>query len=306
MSMIMLPGLVKAAEGGSGLYILGSQGPLAGYMPPPGFYLRHDDYFYHGNASVVPLGGNVNLNAKARFFLDFTTLTLVTPYKIFNGDYGFGAVFPVGTVTVKATADILEPINLNASRQKTDSGYADMIVYPAILGWHLDSLHIVTSLGVFIPTGSYKRGRIANIGKNHYALDPGVGVTWLDADYGLEISSWIGYTINFENKKIHYRTGGEFHAEFFLGKNLGKSLQIGLVNYMYNQLTADSGRGALLGPFKGHVIGLGPSVFYNFELKGTPISLNARYYKEFDVRHRLKGEAAFITLKMPIFSAPKK
>ncbi|MGL4539637.1 MAG: SphA family protein [Candidatus Rhabdochlamydia sp.] len=287
---------LKAAEGAAGIYVLGSQGPLAGFLPPVGFYIRHDDYFYHGRADIAPLGGKINLDVKARVFLDFTTLTFVTPFQLMKASYAFAVVMPLGKVSIKANI-------FNVYKKQTDSGYADMIVYPVMLGWHATNFHVLTSLGIFLPTGHYGKRRLANIGKNHYAADPGVGFTWQNAKYGLEISNWTGYTINFENKKTHYKTGGEFHTELFLGKSMGKNLQIGLVSYLYHQMTGDSGKGALLGSFKGRVIGMGPLILYNFKLCNTPVSVNARYYKEFDVLHRLKGDSVFITFAFPLFSS---
>lgn len=34
----------RATEGGVGLYIPGLRGPMAGFVPPPGFYLNNDAY----------------------------------------------------------------------------------------------------------------------------------------------------------------------------------------------------------------------------------------------------------------------
>jgi hypothetical protein len=40
------------AEYGTGVYVLGYQSTMAGYLPPPGFYLRNDLFFYQGNAQI--------------------------------------------------------------------------------------------------------------------------------------------------------------------------------------------------------------------------------------------------------------
>lgn len=45
---------VWAAESGTGVYRLGYQSSLSGYLPAPGFYLRNDFYVYQGNAKIVP------------------------------------------------------------------------------------------------------------------------------------------------------------------------------------------------------------------------------------------------------------
>jgi len=40
----------QAAESGTGVYLLGYQSSMAGFLPPPGFYLRNDLYLYEGTA----------------------------------------------------------------------------------------------------------------------------------------------------------------------------------------------------------------------------------------------------------------
>jgi hypothetical protein len=50
----------QAAEGGVGFYLLGSRGPRAGVVPPPGFYVQNDFYVYSGSAGAdrdLPIGG---------------------------------------------------------------------------------------------------------------------------------------------------------------------------------------------------------------------------------------------------------
>ena len=49
-----------AAEFGTGIYVLGYQSSLAGYMPDPGFYLRNDFYVYQGNAKIMPFARRVS------------------------------------------------------------------------------------------------------------------------------------------------------------------------------------------------------------------------------------------------------
>lgn len=286
--------LSHSAEGASGIYVLGTQGPLAGVLPPPGFYIRNDDYFYQGHATNATLAGLLSFQVKAHCFLNFTTLTAVAAPKVLGGNYGCGAVFPVGRI--KCHADVsIDPLNLTVSRSHTDYGYSDMIVYPIMLGWHFNSFHLMTSLGVFLPTGHFQKGRLANIGRNHYALDPGVGWTYECAKWGLELSSWTGYTVNFKNHETQYRSGGELHTEFFAGKWLGKHVQLGCIGYYYDQITKDRGRGAVLGGFEGSVTALGPLLLCAFQWGKVPTRINARYYHEFDATNRLQGNAFFVT-----------
>jgi hypothetical protein len=83
---------------------------------------------------------------------------------------------------------------------------------------------------------------------------------------------------------------------------LSKSFALGLVCYHYRQVTADSGAGAILGPFEGRVSALGPAINYAFNLGQIPISTNLEWMKEFDAVNRLEGNAAFLSVTMPLSS----
>jgi hypothetical protein len=72
-------------------------------------------------------------------------------------------------------------------------------------------------------------------------------------------------------------------------------------NNAYHQLTADSGSGASLGGFKGRAIAIGGSIGYDFAIGQLPISTRLRYYHELEVDNRLKGDAAFLSVSMPLW-----
>ncbi len=63
-----------------------------------------------------------------------------------------------------------------------------------------------------------------------------------------------------------------------------KQFQVGLVGYVYDQLSGDSGPGARLGPFESRVLGLGPQLGLIVPLGETQAYLNLKGYKEFDAR----------------------
>ena len=76
-----------------------------------------------------------------------------------------------------------------------------------------------------------------------------------------------------------------------LKKKFSNGLQMGVAGYAYQQLTADSGSGARLGPFKGRVFGIGPHLVYNTVLMHRPVIFNFRNYQEFDAVNRFEGNA---------------
>ena len=82
-----------AAEFGTGVYLLGYQSSLAGYMPDPGFYLRNDFYVYQGNAPVMPFARRVELYLRSRWITDLIAGCYVTPLKIFGANYAVGLIW---------------------------------------------------------------------------------------------------------------------------------------------------------------------------------------------------------------------
>ena len=68
-----------------------------------------------------------------------------------------------------------------------------------------------------------------------------------------------------------------------------KQLQVGLVGYVYDQLTPDSGCAPVLCPFESRVLGVGPQVGYLFPAGNMQGYLNLKGYKEFDNFDRPDG-----------------
>jgi len=71
--------------------------------------------------------------------------------------------------------------------------------------------------------------------------------------------------------------------------------------YAYEQVTGDSGQGAVLGGFEGRVFALGPALDYTFKVGQTPVVTNLRYFYEFGVENRLQGFAGFLNVAIPLF-----
>jgi hypothetical protein len=291
-----------AAEFGTGLYMLGYQSSLAGYMPEPGFYLRNDFYVYQGNADIIPFSRRVEVDLRSRLITDLATASYVTPLKIFGANYAVGLIWSSVTNSfLKGTLLVSPAINglPSGSKEGSYTGVSDLVITPVSLGWHLGQFHIMAFGNVYAPVGSYNPNRRLNTGLNRVAVEPNVALTWLPK-YGQEISISMGYTVNFENPATQYRTGNEFHLEYFLGQHLPLGFTLGLAGYIYNQMTADTGSGATLGAFHGQTIALGPCLTFNSQIAGHAIGLNARYYNELKVVNRFDGQAFFLTLSLSL------
>ena len=122
-----------------------------------------------------------------------------------------------------------------------------------------------------VPVGSYKVGRLANLGTNHWSLDAGGGYTYLDPKKGHEFSAVLGFTHNWENDDTNYKNGTSGHLDWAASQFFSEQLHVGIVGYFYKQLSGDSGSGAVLGDFKSKVSGIGPQIGYFFPVGGAEV-----------------------------------
>jgi hypothetical protein len=296
-----------AADGGTGVYLLGKRGPLAAFVPKPGWYLTDDVYFYDaGSSDFLPLGDRLVQKAGADALLNIAQVTFVTDATIWGGRLAFSGVLPYGRVEVQARGQVELPDGTPVARNKTDSvtGIGDPVI-GAALGWknrkgdRFRAWSVYSS--VFAPWGDYEVGRIANIGKNRWALDVGAAYTMANFERGRELSSVLGFTFNGDNEDTDYGTGTEMHLEFAGKQHLPSHWSFGVVGYWYEQLTGDSNNPGVLGDFKGRAIALGPEVSYQFvQNPRRPVTLDLRWYHEFEVKNRLEGDSVFLTVSVPL------
>ncbi|SFU23371.1 transporter [Mesorhizobium sp. YR577] len=294
-----------AAEGGAGFYLLGSKGPMAAALPPPGVYFQNDVYIYTGDLGGnrgLPLGGKIVADVKATAIIEVPTAIWVTPWEIGSGSLAFSLSLPFGQKNVDAGLEIANPVIGNPvsfSRSEDRFSFGDPVA-AAMVGWHSGNWHWQTGVMVNIPIGDYKDGSLSNLSFNRWAADVNAAVTWLDPSTGLDLSVAAGFTFNGENPATDYKTGTEFHLEWAISQNFSKEFSAGLVGYYYDQVTGDSGEGATLGDFKGRVAAIGATAAYNFEVGKLPISARVKYFHEFDAKNRAEGDAVFLTLAIPL------
>jgi hypothetical protein len=314
-----------AAEYGKSVYPPGLRAAMADLLPPPGTYFGSVSYYYSGSVSgggavsrsLGHLGGDFSLSAdieaKANTFIEIPNALWVAPEEFLGGKLAFGMFVPYGwqdvTVDVEALATLNLPrlgVMLNAGERISLNDHAidfgDPLV-SAMVGWDSGNWHWNVSGTLNIPLGAYNKTDLANIGFNHWALDTTAAVTWLDPARGNEITVSAGLTFNAENPDTNYKTGTEFHIEGALMKHFSEAFSIGLAGYHYQQLTGDSGTGAILGDFKGQVSALGPNITYNFKIGNTPVFTSFRWLHEFNVVNRMEGDSALFTLTIPLGGA---
>jgi hypothetical protein len=295
------------AEGGIGVYLLGSRGPMAGFVPPPGVYVQSDLWHYRASfdagrafPSGAPLAGTIGGHAT----VDLLTAAWVTPLEVLGGHLGFALTLPVGSVRLTADPTFASSLGLGpASRTDTTSSIGDVFVH-SFVGWHAGNWHWRLAGTAIVPSGAHEEGALANISLNRPAADLFAGLTWLDPAVGFEVSVTPGVTFNGENRVTKYRTGNEFHVDWVAARHFSPTFWAGFIGYHYQQLTGDSGPGAFLGEFKGRVTALGGAVGTMIMLGQTPVSANLRVYREIETQNRFEGTAAYFTFALPLYVNP--
>ncbi len=286
-----------AAEGGSGVYLLGSRSGGAGITPPPGLYLSEQLFVYKGEITgrLPTEGGPVPASASLNAVVNIATLQWVTPVEVLGGRLGLSATAPYGKVSIKGSVG---PFSL----EDNTTTFADPIL-TAFLGWRAGNFHWQFGVSGYMPWGHYEKGALANIAKHRLAVDLQGALTYLDRETGIDVTNVIGLTFNSENEASRYKTGNEFHWDWSISKKWSSGLSIGAIGYLYHQLTDDSGAGAVLGGFKGRAIAIGASIGYDFQLGQLPVSTRVRYYHELESENRLKGDAAYFSVSLPLWVA---
>ena len=305
LSGVLLAGSdAQAVEGGGSNYLLGMRGPLAAFVPKPGVYLTDNVYYYDaGRSDLTPVGDRLVGNISAEALMNIAQISWVTDVSVLGGRLAFSGLLPYGNLKVGGNVAVpVAPFTIKDSDEVTALGDP---VLGASVGWkHRDgdkfrAWSVYSSL--FIPVGDYEVGRLANTGKNRWALDAGAAYTMANFKGGRELSAVLGFTFNGKNDDTDYDSGNEMHLEIAGKQYLPNHFSLGIVGYWNEQLTADSGGPALLGDFKGRVFGAGPELSYQFtQSKEHPVTIDLRWYHEFEAKNRVEGDGVFLTISVPL------
>jgi hypothetical protein len=275
-------GLVHATEGGGSVYPLGSENFTCCALPPPGLY---GIVYGQGYSADKVRGNDGQVVTPATFKVRATAvaprLVWVTPTQIAGAAVaGLHAILPI--VDLKVTID--------PSASQSKSGIGDLVLGPFLAWHHSENLHTVAGLDFFAPTGRYKLGDLANIGRNYWAIQPVLGVSYIDPK-GINADAKAMWTYNFENKDSHYKSGQELIIDYALGWGLGSGWTLGVGGYLYHQLNDDKLNGTKVANNKGRALAIGPSVRYD---SGKGWFLTAKYEMEQNVRNRADGAAFWL------------
>ena len=331
--MALLSGTAIADEGGVSFWVPGFFGSLAAVPQQPGWSLA--DMFYNTNVRAggdvalarefeigrVPLhfSGTASANVKADVPLDMLIPQYVFATPVLGGQaavallgaYGRNDTSLAGTLNGTITLPVGLPFPIMKSIDRTDItwGFGDLIPQ-ASLRWNKGTDNWMIYITGDIPVGAYQSTRLANLGIGHGAVDAGAGYTYFNPQTGHEFSAVLGFTANLENTSTNYTNGVDMHLDWGASQFLSKQNLVGLVGYVYKQLSCDSGSGDHVGCFESQVVGVGPQIGHIFPI-GTQYQgyINVKGYKEFAAEHRPDGWNVWLTFAIspasPAAAPPK-
>jgi hypothetical protein len=292
-------GGARADEGGSGFWLPGSFAAQA--AAPAALGLTIETSYYHATANASPTlsltrGNNVTtgLNTTSNFLSVTPTYALATPG--LGGQLELSVTFLMGNYTA-ADPGTTSADSMTAAGDLSPS---------AAQKWNMGADNFMAYAAANVPVGGYDPSRLATTGLGYWAVDGGAGYTYFDEATGREFSAVLGITYNFMNPNTAYQTGIDLHLDLSASQYLSDKFYAGVAGYFYNQITGDSGSGAVLGAFPSRVAGVGPQIGYDFSLGGREGSLSARGYYEFAAENRPFGWNAWLTLSIALGAPAKK
>jgi len=253
---------------------------------------------YEGSISAkIPTAAGVasNLDANVDTFALAVGHTFQTTV-LGGAHYTVVAALPYTLLDI--SANVQTPFGTVRRDSKVD-GFGDLTLIPVMLAWKRGDWQFNALLPIYAPTGSYQKGRLGNPGLNYWTFDPMVGVVYSNAQKGFNALLHAGYAMNTENNDTDYKSGSLLHFDGAVQQILPAGpgfLTLGAEGFYFQQVTCDSGPGAVLGCLKGRTAGLGPVLGYILPMGKQSLVFELKWLAELDTKKRLEGD--YIWFKM--------
>src|SRR6516162_8256086 len=282
LSCCYFPRIAAADEAGTSFWLPGQYGSFAAVTSEPGWSFENSYYHASADASrgiTFERGGGIQAGMKSPSDLFMFTPTYAFETKLFAAQAAFGTTILYGKNATSVSATLSGPGGTTLSGSKSDEVFGFGDLYPTLsLKWNKDANNFMVYATTGLPVGAYQLTRLSALGLGHWAVDGGIGYTYLNEKAGIEGSVVFGLTYNFINPDTQYQSGTDAHLDWALSPILTDKFHIGAVGYVYNQVTGDSGAGARLGDFKSRVAGIGPQIGFFIPFFDRESYLNLRAY----------------------------
>ena len=287
-----------AGEYGRSTYSPGTAGDFSMAVLPEakGFYLRTELWTYSGRNSYQELGGALDVEADLDAGVCIPRMTWVSGWTFLGARHGVNLSLPL--VYVDSDARVTRQFpgqSVSTARvQGSRLSFSDVYFAPSVLEWKVGAWNLMWLETVVIPSGSYDPDESVNVSRNCLALNSSLAATWRHPNGGPELDARASYIVNAENPATDYRTGDELTLDGIAAWRLDARWSVGVAGYGYQQLTGDSGEGAVLGDFKGQSWGAGPLVRYIGTVGKRRMGWVAKWFHDFDATRRYKGDMLFL------------
>ena len=313
-TVTLLAFTLSAEEGGNGHYTPGATSSFIDTLPyEPGFAYVNQFLYYGGDIGggrSLPLGLNIASEVEATSYADTHVLLYQTDYELLGGRYGTAIGIPLVRTDIDVSGTLTRnprrpgriiPVRGDLSKSKTVSdtaeGLGDIYAAPFMLVWKKGDFKYDTRLGFYAPTGKYDENDLANLGKNYWTFEPAVSLSYFGSKNGIEVTTFAGVDVNTENQDTDYRSGEQAHVDLTVAQHLplGKGfVGLGAKGFYYEQISGDSGDGAILGDFEGRTVGVGPIISYITKVGGADVVFEAKWLPELDTERRLEGDYVWV------------
>jgi len=279
------------ADQGASFWIPGFWGSLAATPQRPGWSIT--TFYYHTAVSSDGTDADSDTVHIIPWYTFATPILGLQPALGVMGTVGrAGASMNETTVGTSTSA---RPFRISDSL----AGFGDPAPF-LVMRWNEGVNNFMTYAAVGIPVGTYASDRLANLAMGHWAIDAGAGYTYFNSQTGYEFSTALGFTYNFVNPSTHEQNGTDMHIDWGASRFVTKQVQVGLVGYLYDQISCDGGSGDQLGCFQSRVAGVGPEIGYDFPIGPFEGYVNLKGYGEFASANRLAGWNLWLTFAISL------
>lgn len=268
-----------AAGGETGHYIPGTEGIKLATIPHPGWYYKVYNVFYNTH-TIKDSGGREYLRPDIQDYVMVHRPIWISPHTVCGGDYFMSLLLPF------AYADFSVR---NTGTRDSRWSLGDVCLEFFGLAWHRARWDAMTSLAVYIPTGTYSRRRPASLGKDFWTLLVSPGATvYLDDDKTWAASILLRYELHSRKRSESVRPGQDFTFDWGISKTLARLWDVGLTGYCHWQISDDRGRDVRWrAGVHDRVYALGPEVCVYIPF--LKLKTQLRHQVEFGARDRSEG-----------------
>jgi len=306
LSLGLVAAAARAEEAAAGHYIPGATSSFIDMLPDrdtSSFVVANAFTYYDGSASPsqeLEFGGLLTANAQSTIYCDTFLFQYQGPWKILGGQPAVQLVVPYVWLEVQGDVGLsVRRASPSVHQQDAANGFGDIEMFPLMMGWKYGDLKWQGQFGVYAPSGSFKAGDLANIGRNYWTFEPSGAISFLSSKFGLEVTAFAGFDVNTMNDATDYQTGDQFHLDGVIAQHLplfGGFIGAGVNGYFYQQITGDSGSGAKLGSFEGMTAGIGPDCSYAYRIGDFDLAGEVKWLPELGVTNRLDGNTVWFKL----------